>query len=117
MNRAAPAERARTFTLILVGALLGVVFLWHWPAQPSPQRLLWVAVLTLPLWLPLRWLIRRSRRAYAAMTLCVTPYLILGITEAVANPHARPWATLCLSLALLLFIALVAYLRLSRRQA
>jgi len=64
----------------------------------------------------LRGLIHRSRRTHAAMTLCVIPYFVLGVTEAVANPSARWWAALCLSLALLLFVALIGYLRLTSDQ-
>ena len=118
MTRAAgPVERVYTITLVLVGALMAVVTLWQLSAQMSLGRLLWAAVLTMPLWLPLRGLIRRNRRVYAAMTLCVTPYVVLGITEAVANPVSRWWAAACLGCALLLFVMLVAYLRLTRNQA
>jgi uncharacterized membrane protein len=118
VKRAAdPAERVHIATLVLVGALMAVVTLWQLSGGVTPGRLSWSAALTLPLWLPLRGLIRRNRRVYAAMTLCVTPYVVLGITEAVARPGARAWAALCLICALLLFIALVAYLRLTRSAA
>ena len=117
MTRAAgPVERVYVITLVLNCALIAVVALWQLSIQVSLGRLLWAAVLTMPLWLPLRGLIRRNRRAYAAMTLCVTPYVVLGITEAVANPASRGWAAACLSCALLLFAMLVGYLRLTRDQ-
>jgi uncharacterized membrane protein len=67
-----------------------------------------------PLWLPLRGLLRRRRRTYAWATLCVIPYFVLGVTEAVANPMQRLWAGACLAIALALFVALIAYLRLTR---
>lgn len=115
MNRTVdPIARLYVATLVLVGALLAIVTLWQLSAQASLGRLLWSAVLTMPLWVPLPGLIRRNRRVYAAMTLCVTPYVVLGITEAVANPAARWWAGLCLGCALLLFAMLVGYLRLTR---
>lgn len=114
MSRAAsPVERVYIVVLVLVCALIAIVVLWQLSAQASLGRMLWAAVLTMPLWLPLRGLIRRNRRVYAAMTLCVTPYVVLGITEAVASPAERGWAAACLGCALALFAMLVGYLRLS----
>ena len=51
------------------------------------------------------------------MTLAVTPYIVVGITEAVANPASREWAGLCLLAAFLLFVLLVGYLRVTRDPA
>jgi uncharacterized membrane protein len=110
------AERVRTATIILVCALIAIVTLWQLSTHASAGRFLWAAILTSPLWLPLRGLIHHNRRIYAAMTLCVTPYFVLGVTEAVANPSARGWAALCLSVALLLFVALIGYLRMTRSE-
>jgi uncharacterized membrane protein len=56
---------------------------------------------------------RRDRKTYAWATLCVIPYFILGVTEALANPETRLWSGLCLALALLLFATLILYLRVS----
>jgi uncharacterized membrane protein len=113
---AGPVERVHIAILVLVCALMAIVVLWQLSARASIGRLLWAAVLTMPLWLPLRGLIRRNRRIYAAMTLCVTPYVVLGITEAVANPTSRGWAAASLGCALLLFAMLVGYLRMTRDQ-
>lgn len=114
---AGPAERVYRIVLALTGALIALVVLWQLSAGMGAGRLLWAALLTAPLWLPLRGLIRRNRRVFAAMTLCVTPYVVLGVTEAVANPGARWWAASCLSCALALFVTLVAYLRVTRSPA
>ncbi len=45
------------------------------------------------------------------MTLAVTPFLVVAITKAVASPGGRAWAALCLIVAFLLFVLLIAYLR------
>ena len=87
---------------------------WQLSIERSAARLAWAAVLTLPLWLPLPWLIRRARRAYAALTLCTIPYLVLGLTELMANPAARGWAQATLLLAFAAFAAAIAYLRANR---
>jgi len=73
--------------------------------------------LLVPLLLPLPGLLRRRRRTYAWATLCVAPYFIYGVTEAVANPAVRFMAGLILFASLALFAALVACLRLTRPTA
>jgi uncharacterized membrane protein len=65
--------------------------------------------------LPLRGLLRGERRAYAAATLCVTPYLVYGLTEVIASPAARGTATSVLVASIAWFVALVHCLRLTRR--
>jgi uncharacterized membrane protein len=70
--------------------------------------------LLVPLLLPLRGLLRNDRRSQAWATLCVTPYLIYGMTELVANPRLRVLAAAILVASLALFAALVASLRLGR---
>jgi uncharacterized membrane protein len=107
-------DRIRSLTIVLLCALIAVVVLWHTAGQRSMSHLLLGLGLTLPLWAPLPGLIRRKRRTYAWATLCVVPYFVLGVTEAVANPAARAWAGMCLSLALVLFVGLIGYLRVTR---
>jgi uncharacterized membrane protein len=70
--------------------------------------------LMLPLLLPLPGLLRRTRRTYAWATLVLAPYVIYGVTEAVANPVARTSAATVLIASLASFVALVAYLRVTR---
>jgi len=79
-----------------------------------PGNLLLAAGLLLPLALPAPGIARYRRRTYAWATLCVTPYFIYGTTEAVANPQVRVAAGAILITSLALFVALVAYLRLTR---
>ena len=110
------AQRARFAVLstmaILVAALIG----WRVSSGFSVGDVLLIALLTLPLLFALPRLLAGHRRTYAWMTLAVTPFLIVGITEAVANPAERAWAGLCLITAFLLFVLLIAYLRLTRGQ-
>lgn len=104
----------KVITLALTCALIGIVAFGQLWGHASAGRMAWTAIMSAPLWLPLPWLIRGNRFTYAAMTLCVIPYFVLGVTEAVANPAVRMWAGLCLICALALFVALIAYLRLTR---
>jgi uncharacterized membrane protein len=106
-------SRLSTLTVGLVFALIAIVVAWQLAGGISATRLLACAVLTCPLWAPLRGLMRRDRRTYAWATLCVIPYFILGVTEAVANSERRMWAGLCLGVALMLFTTLILYLRVS----
>jgi uncharacterized membrane protein len=105
------AARLSTSAISVSFALIGVVVAWQLSGGVSSEKLLTAAVFTCPLWAPLRGLLRRSRRTYAWTTLCVIPYFVLGVTEAVANPERRLWAGLCLVLALSLFAILILYLR------
>jgi uncharacterized membrane protein len=100
-----------TAAITLLFALIAVIVGWQLSMDVSPERVLAAAVLTCPLWAPLRGLLRRTRKTYAWATLCVIPYFILGVTEAIANPQRRVWSALCLALALSLFVALILYLR------
>lgn len=110
------AARVSTLTVAGIFALIAVVVAWQLSNAISPESMLTAAVLTCPLWAPLRGLLKRSRRTYAWATLCVIPYFILGVTEAVANPERRIWAGLCLVIALGLFVLLILYLRLTNPQ-
>lgn len=105
------AARISTMTVALLFGLIATVVAWQFSNGITSERLLAAVVLTCPLWAPLRGMMRRTRRTYAWATLCVIPYFILGITEAVANPERRVWAALCLTLAFALFVGLILYLR------
>ena len=48
------------------------------------------------------------------MTLCVVPYLVGALTELIANPAARVWASMALLVAFTLFVLLIVFLRLTR---
>lgn len=114
---ATQAAALRKLSIALVGALIALIALWQLSVRFSAERLLLAVVFTLPLWAPLRGLIQRNRRTYAWATLCVIPYFVLGITEAVANPQTRIWTGSCLALSLVLFATLIGYLRVTRGQA
>jgi len=75
------------------------------------------ATLLLPLLLPVRGLLRGDRRTHAWATMCVAPCFLYGVTETVANPSLRGVAAAILFASLAHFVALVAYLRVTRPQA
>lgn len=108
------ANALRLFTLVLMGALIVLVLCWTLKSGMSVTRFVLATFLTLPLWAPLPGLIRRDRRTYAWATLCLIPYFVLGLTESIANPQGRFWSGTSLALALLLFVGLIGYLRVTR---
>lgn len=112
VNNAAGFWRRSTIALTL--ALILLLFPWQLAAGFSWSRAGIALLLALPLLAPLTGLIRSQRRTYAWATLCVIPYFIVGITEAIANPASRSWSGSCLALSLLLFVSLIAYLRVTR---
>ncbi len=105
---------ARACVLAGAGALLAAVGWRIFASGVSVSAGMWTLVLTAPLWIPLAWLLRRHRKTYAIFTLCVIPYLIVGLTEAIANPTWRDWAALVICVSFVLFVSLIAYLRVTR---
>lgn len=99
--------------LLLLAASSAAAVLLSWSGRPSAILAL---VLIVPLLAPLRGIARGDRRTHAWATLCVLPGFVYGVTEAVANPTLRPIAALVLGSSLALFVALVAYLRVTRPQ-
>lgn len=108
------ARRLRLAVMATVSALIVVLVSWRLMNGLSAGDIVLIAALTLPLWIALPRLLAGHRRTYAWMTLAVTPFLVLAVTEAVANPSSRAWAALCLFVAFGLFVMLVGYLRLTR---
>lgn len=74
-------------------------------------QLAWAGLFALPLLLTLPGLIRGRRHTHSWATLCVLPYFIVGVTEAIANAPLRSWALFLLGASLLWFFALLAFLR------
>ena len=72
------------------------------------------AALFVPWLMPIRGLLRGDRRTHAWATLCVAPYFVYGLTETIANPAVRVAAGLMLAASLAHFVALVAFLRVTR---
>jgi uncharacterized membrane protein len=111
------ARPTRLLALLAWGLLAGSLAWTRLAAGVSPAALLTLALLLLPLLLPLPGLWQGRRRTYAWATLCLTPVLVYALTETVANPAARSTAALVLFTTLLAFLALVAHLRATRRAA
>ena len=97
-----------------LAALAAVLVLWHLARYSTGTAALSLGVTLAPLTLPLYGLLRGSRRACVLATLVVAPYLAYAIMEALANPGARSYAIATLGAASLLFLSLIAYLRVSR---
>ncbi len=116
MINTALIARARIAVVSTIGILIATLVSWRVRTGFSIGDGVLIAALTLPLLIALPRLLAGHRRTYAWMTLAVTPFLIVAITEAVANPASRAWAGLCLLIAFVLFILLIAYLRITREQ-
>jgi uncharacterized membrane protein len=111
---AALAARFRHAVIFITVALAGFVAWWCLAGRLTWAGVVLALLATFPLWIALPRLLKGNRRTYAWMTLAVVPYLVLAMTEAVANPSRRPWAAVTLFLGLTLFMLLIGYLRVSR---
>ena len=107
------AQRLALATLAVVVITVGGAAMLN---APWPGSVLLAAVLVLPLLLPLKGLLRGDRRTYAWATLCIAPSFLYAITEAIANSLVRAIAAAILVASLAHFVALVAYLRVTRPQ-
>jgi uncharacterized membrane protein len=105
------ARRWALATLAVVAVAVGVAVMRN-PSWPGSALL--SAALGLPLLLPLKGLLQGDRRTYAWATLCIAPCFVYGITEVIANGPARAIAAMILFASLANFVALVAYLRVTR---
>lgn len=97
-----------------VAALIAIMLSWFMSGALSVGRIGMTAIVIAPLLFALPRLWAGDRRTHAWTTLAVIPYFVFAITEAVANPQRRAWAAMCLGVGLLLFVALIAYLRATR---
>lgn len=107
----------RRWVLLTWTALFGLVCARQLQQGVNLTQLLWALVFTLPLLIALPGLIKGSRYTHSWATLCVLPYFVVGITEAVANTSLRYWALLLLAASLLWFFALLGFLRVSPKTA
>jgi uncharacterized membrane protein len=108
------AVALRRAVVVALLVLMVLVAWWCLAGRVTAGTVLLACVATSPLWLGLSRLIAGKRRTYAWMSLALTPYLVLAITESVANPARRAWAGASLVVTLLLFALIVAYLRVTR---
>jgi uncharacterized membrane protein len=111
----AAATRARRGVVAAMAGLAMLVTAAAVWSTPWPASLGAAVAWLIPLLLPLRGVIAGSRRAYAWATLCVTPYVVAGMTETIANPALRPLAAAIVLAGLAWFATLVRYLRVTRR--
>jgi uncharacterized membrane protein len=114
LSKEALIARARIAVVSTIVILIAALVAWRVRTGFSIGDAVLIAVLSLPLLIALPRLLAGHRRSYAWLSLAVTPFLVVAITEAVANPIERAWAGLCLVIAFLLFVLVIAYLRLTR---
>ncbi len=107
------ARRLRLGACTVTALLLALIVRWTIFAPSSP-RLVAGAILGLPLMLGIPFLYSGHRRSYAWLTLALAPPLVLGLTEAVANPAMRGWAALVVINVFAAFVLFVAFLRATR---
>lgn len=112
-------RRARGWAVGLWLLLIALMASWPvWAANArSPVAVAVVVTAVVVLLLPLGGLWKARRRTYGLASLVVAPYVGFGATEVVANPAVRMPAAVMMFLGLACMVALVAYLRISRRDA
>jgi uncharacterized membrane protein len=106
--------RLRAAILCATSGLALVIAAWILSRNLSALRVIAASAAALPLCAFLPFLVRKQRRAYAALTLCLVAYLTFSLMELVANPAARVWASVSLLSSFVLFVFLIAYLRVTR---
>ncbi|MFP4080499.1 MAG: DUF2069 domain-containing protein [Ectothiorhodospira sp.] len=108
------------FRLLTLGGLFGLLLLilmetlWISPPERLPRALV-LAVLALPLLLPLRGLLHGRPRTHLATSLLVLPYFLIGSWLA-ATPELLPYGLLMTGLSLTLFTGCLGYARLRLRE-
>jgi uncharacterized membrane protein len=79
-------------------------------------RLYIAAVLTLPLFLPLRGIIRDQRYTYKWVGFLTFLYFSVGVSEAFANTELRVYSSLTIVFSCLLFVSSIYYSRYLKQQ-
>ena len=113
VTESAIARRVRFAAVCATVLLVALLVRWILVA-PSTSRIISGAILALPFAIGARLLYVGQRRAYAWLTLALTPSLVLGLMEAVVDPATRAWATVFVFALLATFALCVAYLRATR---
>ena len=114
MNNESLAARLRYLAVTNIAVLIVALVLWRAMTGLSTGDIVLIVVLSAPLFIAAPKVLAGNRRTYAWITLAITPFIVVAITEAVANPASRAWAGLCLTMAFLLFVLSIAYLRVTR---
>jgi uncharacterized membrane protein len=104
-------QRVRYYVLATWTLLFVLVCVRQLQQALTLKQLGWALLFSLPLLITLPGLLQGKRYTHTWATLCVLPYFVIGITEAVANNLLRNWALLLLGASLLWFFALLAFLR------
>ena len=116
----APAGAARTArhaVAALVLLLCADFAFWHALRFSAPTAALLCTFGVAPWLLLAPGLWQGQRPRHEAATLLTAPYLGYGLMEVLANPGARPFAGALVLIAFALYVALAAFLRLTRPTA
>ena len=105
------ARRAVLATWVALGVTVAAAVVL---TSDSTASAVVTAALFVPWLMPIRGLLRGDRRTHAWATLCVAPYFVYSLTETIANPAVRVAAALMLAASFAHFVALVAFLRVTR---
>ncbi len=114
MSAGGGARTARHAVAALVLLLCGDFVLWHAARFSAPTATLIGALGVAPWLLLAPGLWQGQPRRHEAAALLTVPYLGYGLMEVLANPGARPFAGALVLTAFALYVALAAFLRLSR---
>ena len=106
--------RARQAVLAALAALALTFTLWHLARFSARTAALALAIGAAPWVFVARGLRRGERRSHALACLLTVLYLGYGLAEVLANPGARGFAGATVLAGCAAFVALVAYLRVSR---
>jgi uncharacterized membrane protein len=113
----AAAVRARNLVALLELLLVTDFTLWHALRFSTATAAMLIVLGVLPWAVLAPGLWRGNRRRHVWATLLAAPYLGYGIMDVLANPGARRYAGGLVLITCALFIALVAFLRVSRPPA
>jgi uncharacterized membrane protein len=108
---AAPARDAHRFLLGAWALLMAIVCAWIATLASAAGAVAGASLVLVPLALPVRGMLARSRGTLRWAPFTLSPALIWSLTELIADPPARPLATATLAAALAAFAALLACLR------
>lgn len=111
------ARRARAAVLSLWSLLAAALVAWQLQRLSATAAGIALLFTAGPLLLPLPGLLRGESSTYRWASLTLAPALTWSLTELLANPEARPYATVAALLAVLSLAALVAALRVTAPRA